>query len=87
MTSAERLAGTGLLSLPEELLAELTHRLDELDVSRLELVSKGMHNALSAFNRGPGERWLDLTAGDRLLSPEGLRYLAVERSAVVLCIT
>ena len=72
--SAGRLTGPGLLSLPPDVLVDLTYRLDERDPCSLELVSKRMPNVLLAFNRGPGERWLDLTyGGDRLLSPEGLR--------------
>ena len=75
--SADRLAEPGLLSLPPDILIDLTYRLDERDLSSLELVSRWMPNALSAFTRGPGDRWLKLSSVYyRLQRPGALRSSA-----------
>ena len=74
---AVRLAEPGLLSLPLDVLDDLTYRLDERDICSLELASRQMYDDMSAFKCGPGDRWLELSRVYYwLLCPEFFRSSA-----------
>ena len=61
MSPAKRLEGTGLLSLPEDLLNDIGILLDDKDACMLELASRTLCNIICRPScSGPGEHLLDL---------------------------